>query len=614
MELGDKLRELNMTDDEIKRLSKAFKDDKFREMLHDYAQEISDPGNRKKYEEEIRLWEQERGFSAEFIQPTPFMVIRTSVAGEQKCFINICSNENIGKPTSKFDVSENGQRGQRWSLPYITHPGRQDTNPKGIKFMIYDVIFHPDTLHIASKSKAFMNMVTDTAIQGIQDGFKVTLDKNNVKEMKTKYKGVLQSCMIRKPIPGYEAKEPADHHDPLAFLHSDDATAQKKPVESPLSRSSDVNPISFQIQPQQAKEPTKPNYTVKYRSCIDLQDFRCSRDSAKGPRPKEIVVTIDLPLLKSVRDTNLEVKEKSLLLESKRPAYRLELPLSYPVDEEKGEAKFNKLRGQLTVTLPIRPLHVAFDSFVGPAASESDSKSDGESQEERSGFEEEDTCKEGGRMKREKVEQTGLEMNRAEESHMEKQETRAEKGEEVEESHKEKVEQSQKGEEKEKTGGEQEKKDRQRKEKGIGLKVQKSDRIPKNEVNTNAEKFKKQVGTDVALQNPVSSEVSFNPAASARAQKYKVCISEGGVKPRRMPEADPCSAELTSDSDKNVGKEELDEDDLQTKQIFQTTGHDKKPPTALLREIDADGTETVISDHSTSAGFNFQNKMMYELD
>lgn len=72
-----------------------------------------------------------------------------------------------------------------------------------------------------------------------------------------------------------------------------------------------------------------------------------------------------------------------------------------------------------------------------------------------------------------------------------------------------------------------------------------------------------------------------------------------------------CSAEPTLVSVTQLETE--DEDDLQTEQIFQTHEHDKTPP-ALLREVDTDGNETAISDHSTSAGFIFQNKLMYELD
>ncbi|XP_061700751.1 protein kintoun [Syngnathoides biaculeatus] len=350
MDIGEKLKELNMTGEEMKSLTKAFKDEKFRAMLNDYAQEIADPENRRIYEEEIAILEQQRGNNIEFIHPKPFRALRTSVNRKHKCYINICGNDKIGKPECKWGVSEDGRRGQCWSLPHNLHPGRQDNDPKGNKIMIYDVIFHPDTLHIANKKAEFMEMVISTAIQGIQDAFKVTLDKNNVREMNTKYKGMPQPCVIRKPIPGYTAKPPENH--PLAFPYPD---------EKKTKISTDPKPKSFKIENEKSKEPTEPSYTVKYRSFIDLQDFRCSRDSGKSPRPKEIVVTIDVPLLKSVADASLEVKEKTLLLESEKPAYRLELPLSYPVDEDRGEAKFSKQRGQLTVTLPVLPSNEALE-------------------------------------------------------------------------------------------------------------------------------------------------------------------------------------------------------------------------------------------------------------
>lgn len=384
MEAGDKMKELNMTADEMDRLAKALKDEKFREMLRDYAQEISDPDNRRRYEEEIRLLEQDRGNTVEFIHPKPFKALRTSVNDKQKCFINICANEKVGKPTSKQGVSEEGRRGQCWSLPHSLHPGRQDTDAKGNKIVIYDVIFHPDTLYIASKNKRFMDLVDSTAIQGIQSAFNVRLDKNNMIEMKTKYKGTPQPCIIRKPIPGYKAREPAEKSDPLAFPYPQDTKSttlsQTNPTESSATKiSRDAN---FQIQPLKTKEPTKPKHTVKYRSFIEIQDFRCSRNSGQSPRPREIVVTIDVPLLKKVTDANLEVEERRLLLESKKPAYRLELPLAYPVDEDKGEAKFNKQKGQITVTLPVLPSNKAFTLTAGPAQT---SSGDAEMQAEAEG-------------------------------------------------------------------------------------------------------------------------------------------------------------------------------------------------------------------------------------
>ncbi|XP_044231620.1 protein kintoun [Thunnus albacares] len=647
MDVGEKLKELKMTADEISRFTDAFKDEKFREMLRDYAQEISDPANKKKYEEEIKLLEQERGNNIEFIHPEPFRALRTSVNGKQKCYINICANEKVGKPECKWGVSEEGRRGQCWSLPHSLHPGRQDTDPKGNKIMIYDVIFHPDTLHIARRNTRFMDMVDSTAIQGIQDAFKVTLDKSNVREMSTKYKGTPQACVMRKPIPGYKARVPSEQPDPLAFPYPD----EKRPTTSPATKNSKP------IQPQKPKEPTKPDYTVKYRSFIDLQDFRCSRDSARSPRPKVIVVTIYVPLLKSVTDANLEVKEKNLLLESKKPAYRLELPLAYPVDEDKGEAKFNRQRGQLTVTLPVLPSDEAFEFAVGTAQAVSD---DDERQEEKVEEEEEKEGNNGEEEEREVEEkQQNREAEKSEEEdnkyEMEEEETwkqqmEVEKSDEIYESRVEEEE-----EEKLKEQKTEKREAEERKETG---KQKQQDELHEDRTLHNRAALKKdycgtssQCDTSEKHQQTIQKEekttetvdgnlkveihaasnqeshtdvVSSKPATTNTSSPNSVedcCVPERAEESSKAPALDEENKSrlggnrVTRFSEEHtLGSEETIEDDLPTEQIIQNPEPDKKPPPVLLREIDQDGNETVISDHSTSAGFTFQNSLLYELD
>nr|XP_046164861.1 protein kintoun [Oncorhynchus gorbuscha] len=361
MEFGSKLKDLNMTPDEMGRFTKAFQNEEFRKMLHEYAEEISKPENKKKYEEEIKLLEQERGVDIQFVHPKPYRALKTSMDGRQKCFINVCSNDMIRKPEFRR-VDEAGRVGQHWSLPHSLTPGTPDRDAKGNKYTIYDVVFHPDTIHMAGNNPRFMEMVDNTAVEAVENGGKVKLDKNNVRVLKIKYKGTPHAAVMRKPLPGQPAKEkpsPLDNH--LSFPYPDEkqpntATNQK---ESPIPKAeiqSDTQISQRQQNVNSPKKPTKPHYTLKYRSFIDLQDFRCSRDSAQSPRPKEIVITIDLPLLRSVADADLDVTERLVSLESKKPAYRLEVPMAYPVDENKGEAKFNKQKKQLVVTLPVLPL------------------------------------------------------------------------------------------------------------------------------------------------------------------------------------------------------------------------------------------------------------------
>ncbi|KAM9708204.1 protein kintoun-like [Menidia menidia] len=676
MELGDKLKDLNLSADEMDKFTKAFKDKKFREMLCDYAQEISDPENRRIYEEEIKLLEQDRGNSVEFIHPTPFRVIKTSEGGKQKCFINICSNEKIGKPEVKCAVSEDGRKGQNWSLPHTLHPGRQHEDPKGNKFMIYDVIYHPDTLHLASRNKRFMDMVDDTAIQGIQRAFKVTLDKRNVKEMKTKYKGTPQPCVIRKPIAGYQ--KPHEQPGPLSFPYPDEKQLEGKPAETLPKKTGDAQ-LNFQTRQQQTKEPTQPNYTVKYRSVVDLQDFRCSRDSAQSPRPKEIVVTIDVPLLKSVTNTNLEVKQKSLLLESEKPAYRLELPLAYPVDEDKGEAKFSKQKGQLTVTLPVLPPAEAFDYSVGSTTPTSDFQSDSESQGESGVAEEEDKGDERewrGRQEQEAEQidrKTGEELRDKEETGtQEERKTQPEREgqESEEEERKDRI--LQREEQKTEDLPEQQELNRE-----VFQSITTSDAMnPHDELQedgcdrsaenlecgdtsllraeTSAEE--ENSTADKRLQAPAKDEdrhiLIYDVHSGHQAEDKEENLTSAldlaaetnhsdnqeetekteagrggkqvgtgaahlndasGEEPRSVSDMKLIlrSAEFPSASEEQ--REETDEDDLPAGTSFPPAEW-AEPQPALLREVDADGNERVISDHSTTAAFDFQNQLLYELD
>ncbi|KAM9842942.1 protein kintoun-like [Aulostomus maculatus] len=568
MEVGEKLKGLNMTADEIDRFTKAFKDEKFREMLRDYAQALADPENKRRYEEDITILEKERGNNIEFIHPEPFKSLKTSVNGKQRCYVNICANEKVGKPECKWGESEDGRRGHRWTLPYSLHPGRQDRDGRGNQIMIYDVVFHPDTLHMARNNTQFMDVVISTAIQGIQDGFKVTLDKKNVREMKNKYKGVPQPCVIRKPIPGYQPVGPS-----LFPPFPDDKTSSSI---SPATQTGTDAKVC------QSDEPTKPNYIVKYRSFIDLQDFRCSRDSGKTPRPKEIVVTIEVPLLESVRNTNLEVKEKSLLLESQDPAYRLELPLSYPVDEERGEAKFDKKKGQLTVTLPVLPPDEAF-VFSAQA---------GDEKEEQDGSEDEDH-------KEEEEEQTREARMDAEDRVTGREIVEAEKGAE-----------GQEGDETCVNEVEEEKSKEQENEEELG-ELAGSD-WASQEVDDKS--------TAVSLIRASDEEV-IDACEKINDQKVKVeqDAGEESEKPTvtkiNLNTEDDCESSKVPaprDPDNTVIPDEEDEDDLPTEQIIGTS--DENLPPILLREIDKDGNETVISDHSTSAGVVFQNSLVFELD
>ncbi|KAG8517711.1 Protein kintoun [Galemys pyrenaicus] len=342
------LEELDLSGEEVQRLTSAFQDPEFRRMFAEYASELNDPENRRRYEEEITALERERGVEVRFVHPEPGHVLRTSLDGARRCFVNICSNALIGAPSSR-PSSAGTRAGSQWSLPYSLAPSREYAAGRGSRYTVYDVVFHPEALALARRHARFRQMLDATALEAVEKQFGVKLDHRNAKTLKIKYKGTPEAAVLRTPLPGGAPARPEGEPDSLLpdfpYPYYGPAAAGDAAVSQPQA------PSPPEADPPPA--PTEPRYSLVQRHHVDLQDYRCSRDSAPSPVPRELVVTIELPLLRSAEQAALEVTGKLLCLDSRKPDYQLRLSLPYPVDDSRGKAQFNKARRQLVVTLPV---------------------------------------------------------------------------------------------------------------------------------------------------------------------------------------------------------------------------------------------------------------------
>uniref|UniRef100_A0A8C9A8S0 Protein kintoun n=1 Tax=Prolemur simus TaxID=1328070 RepID=A0A8C9A8S0_PROSS len=341
------LEDLDLSGEEVERLTSAFQDPEFRRLFSKYAEELNDPENRRRYEAEITALERERGVEVRFVHPEPGHVLRTSLDGARRCFVNVCSNALVGAPSSRPGPGADGgaRPGSHWSLPYSLAPGREYAGRGGTRYMVYDVVFHPEALALARRHERFRQMLDATALEAVETQFSVKLDRRNAKTLKVKYKGTPEAAVLRTPLPGgVPARPEGEPESPLPdFPYPYTYPAVPRP-QAP-------SPPEALLQPA----PTEPRHSVVQRHHVDLQDYRCSRDSAPSPVPHELVVTIELPLLRSAEQAALEVTGKLLCLDSRKPDYRLRLSLPYPVDDSRGKAQFNKARRQLVVTLPVAP-------------------------------------------------------------------------------------------------------------------------------------------------------------------------------------------------------------------------------------------------------------------
>ncbi len=363
MAARENLSDLNLSEDEIARLSEAFKKEDFRKLFAEYAQEISDPVNKQRYEAEISQMEAERGMDIKFIRPEPGHVIKTTVSGDTKAFINICKNEYIEKPSSNKQKTSDGRFGLQWSIPHSFAPPRDDTDKKGEKCKVFDVVFNPDTYRMGETNVRFRQMLHDTAFDGIERQFELTVDRKNVKFPKMKFKGVASSTVIRTKS---EAAQPTDTDGIMSSFPYpyDNKTTEEKSREhrekvqqrKEKSEKNSGSKISEDEQRSDNDPFTKPKYTIKHRNEIELDQFRNAPDARPSTRPKELVIEIDLPLLKSAAAVDLDIFEKKMQLKSEKPAkYKLDLNLPYPVDDNAGSAKFDKSKKRLIVTLPVLP-------------------------------------------------------------------------------------------------------------------------------------------------------------------------------------------------------------------------------------------------------------------
>jgi dynein assembly factor 2 len=339
MSSAGKDKDFQLTSEEVDRLKDALKKEEFRKLLVDYAKEISDPENRKRYEEEIAQLERNRGQDVKFLHPKPGFVVKARlIDSKKKIFVNICMNDLI-KPPVASPMQTSGKIGHNWSIPYSLSPGREDVDKGGVKCTVYDVVFNPQNFKECDKDPRFRQLMISTALEGLEKQLSIKVDKKALKYPKLEYKGTPSSSVIRRPHP--DGPVPPEEQPHLKFPY---------PSDPKKSSSSDKK-----AKVKKSKQKHEPVHTVTHRGEVDMGDYTNSRVSSAVKRPKSLVVRVELPGVKSVANVDLEVFERKLELTVDNPKYVLKLPLHYDVDQDNTTAQFDKSKEVLTVTIPVLP-------------------------------------------------------------------------------------------------------------------------------------------------------------------------------------------------------------------------------------------------------------------
>ncbi|ORX54233.1 PIH1-domain-containing protein [Piromyces finnis] len=347
--------DFKITREELNKFKEAMKKDEFKKLFFDYLDEISDPQNRQKYEEEIALLEKERGNNIRWVKPEGQFVVKTKYDKNQvktpliqspqrqktidqtnsissidikpglKVFINICQSSEIKDALlQKSNVTKNNSRGQSWSIPYSLTYGRNDKDKANNDCVVYDCIFSPNTIRLASNYR-FKELIITTAIEGVERQFNVKLEKK-YKIPKMKCKGTPQATVIREKS-GTEQKEETSKEfiERLYNENKNKAAASNNSTKS--SKSTTDNKVINKASSENKKKPLieeidgeveysnlieTPKYKIVHRGEIQISNYVNNRQYANNSRPSSLLITIELPKMISQSEADLEITENTL--------------------------------------------------------------------------------------------------------------------------------------------------------------------------------------------------------------------------------------------------------------------------------------------------------------
>jgi hypothetical protein len=320
--------DFKITREEFNKFKDAMKKDEFKKLFFDYLDEISDPKNRQKYEEEIALLEKERGNNIRWVKPEGQFVVKTKYDKNQKktpliqspqrqktidmsdgnssfarleikpgmkVFINICQSPEIKDAMlQKSNVTKNNARGQNWSIPYSLTYGRNDKDKANNECVVYDCIFSPNTIRMSSNYR-FKELIIMTAIEGVERQFNVKLEKK-YKIPKMKCKGTPQDTVIRE-----KSKEEVKGETSQEFierLYKENKNSEKEKSSSSSSSSSSLKDTKISNDHNHNKDINKNNNKTNVNSATN-KNVNKKEEQKKKPLIEEIGENESIPKIET---------------------------------------------------------------------------------------------------------------------------------------------------------------------------------------------------------------------------------------------------------------------------------------------------------------------------
>lgn len=364
----------DITQDEISKLTRAMKDERFRSHIDEYTREISDPAHRKEYLEYLDQLEAkgEMPEGQQLLRCQPGLCVKTAILFKngqtQKLFVNIVHSDRLDD-LSMTPAEKGG--GQQVHLPYSLSPPRPDRDNKDEYCMTCDFAVSSGTFLRAAQSSQILKLLVDTAADGMAQQF-----FKGHEEVKKDFKLMQRmACKGSAPMPmsvraellkdkGTKATAPKitgrDAVTP-SELREMRAAAKVRTKLSGIPAAEDDEAVKEVSSKTTEEAPSGrirvPPHKLIHSGILDLTDYMESSGRAQHTTttiPKLLKLVVELPTVKKSSDIVMEVTKDNVVVEVDGKFY-LDLPLPYEIEDDKGSAKFDKAKQTLTLELPVVP-------------------------------------------------------------------------------------------------------------------------------------------------------------------------------------------------------------------------------------------------------------------